>query len=202
MQTHEPARRELAGNMKMRLIRRAGLAGMPWKNGGGITHEVAAWPEGAGLDDFLWRISIAEVAGDGPFSTFDGVDRTLTLLEGAGIALEFSGGGGATLARGSAPFSFPGEAAVTGVLLSGPIHDLNVMSRRGKVLHHVDLPAAGETPGPDTRAMICRAGPVTCGGHDMETGDVLLLDEGEAPPITPPVAGVRFPMLAVRFQVL
>src|SRR5258707_14720415 len=57
---------------------------MPWKNGGGHTHEIAAHPEGAGMAAFAWRVSIAEIAQDGPFSSFPGVDRTLVLLAGNG----------------------------------------------------------------------------------------------------------------------
>ena len=58
---------------------------MPWKNGGGSTDEIATYPRGAGLDAFDWRVSIAHVASDGPFSRFPGVERTITLLEGAGM---------------------------------------------------------------------------------------------------------------------
>ena len=63
------------------------LPATPWKNGGGTTREIAAFPPGAGLDDFGWRLSVAEVERDGPFSVFSGVDRTIVLLDGAGMRL-------------------------------------------------------------------------------------------------------------------
>ena len=66
----------------MRLLPAADRVPVPWKNGGGVTREVAAFPDGAGFDDFLWRISMAEVRADGPFSVFPGVDRVLAVLEG------------------------------------------------------------------------------------------------------------------------
>ena len=53
----------------------------PWKNGGGTTTEVAAFPPGAPLENFGWRVSIAQVARSGPFSLFPGIDRTLALLD-------------------------------------------------------------------------------------------------------------------------
>ena len=67
-----------------RLVGSSDLVRVPWKNGGGTTAEVAVHPPGAGLDDFDWRISMADVAVDGPFSRFPGVDRTLVLAEGRG----------------------------------------------------------------------------------------------------------------------
>ncbi len=57
----------------------AGRVERPWKNGGGMTADVAASPPGAGMDGFDWRVSIARVEADGPFSVFPGVDRTMAL---------------------------------------------------------------------------------------------------------------------------
>ncbi len=59
----------------MRVIRSTDYRRMPWKNGSGETAEIAIWPDGVALDAFDWRISMARVAADGPFSAFAGVDR-------------------------------------------------------------------------------------------------------------------------------
>ena len=67
----------------LRIIRNADYPARPWKNGGGTTRDIAASPPGASFDDFDWRLSLAQVDRDGPFSRFDGVDRTLVLLTGA-----------------------------------------------------------------------------------------------------------------------
>ena len=75
----------------MRLIREKSYRRQPWKNGGGETIEIAVFPAGASVDDFDWRISMALVATDGPFSTFSGIDRTLTILDGQGIDLFVEG---------------------------------------------------------------------------------------------------------------
>ena len=68
----------------MRVLRSADHKRMPWKNGGGMTLQLAISPAGAGLEDFAWRISSAQVAMDGAFSCFPGIDRSLAVL--AGIA--------------------------------------------------------------------------------------------------------------------
>ncbi|MCG3056381.1 HutD family protein, partial [Escherichia coli] len=64
------------------------IAPTPWKNGGGATREIAVWPPGAAMESFAWRISVADIADDGPFSAFPGVDRQIALLEGAGVHLQ------------------------------------------------------------------------------------------------------------------
>lgn len=121
----------------MRIIRAPDYKTMLWKNGGGTTTEIAISPEGATLDDFDWRISMAHVGADGPFSGFPGIDRTLSVLNGAGIRLVFADGEAATIDVGSRPFGFAADRSVTGKLVAGPIDDLNVMSRRGRWSHAV-----------------------------------------------------------------
>jgi uncharacterized protein len=115
----------------MRLLRASDRVAQPWKNRGGVTREVAVGPGGAGFDTFDWRVSIAEVASSGPFSRFDGIDRTLAVLEGR-MRLTFPENV-LQLDPDSAPLSFPGEAPCDGVPLDGPVTDLNLMTRRGKV---------------------------------------------------------------------
>ncbi len=79
---------------------------MLWKNGLGETTEIAVAPEGAGLSAFNWRVSMASVTIDGAFSAFPGVDRTLSILSGAGLRLAVDGRA-RDLTAASAPFSFP-----------------------------------------------------------------------------------------------
>jgi len=124
-----------------KLLRNADHRRMPWKNGGGETVEVIVHPEGADLSDFGWRISMATVASDGPFSVFPGIDRTLAVLSGEGMDLSIEGLGDRLLTPASAPLPFPADAPTTARLTHGPITDLNVMTRRGvfshTLAHHV-----------------------------------------------------------------
>ncbi|MFI6144917.1 HutD family protein [Streptomyces sp. NPDC051109] len=122
----------MAGGHEIRILRAGDRAAVAWKNGGGVTREIAAWPEGAGLADFGWRISLAEVAADGPFSGFPGVDRTLTLAEGAGMDLTVAGAR-RTVDERYAPQDFPGDAPTDCRLLDGPVVNFNVMYRRDRV---------------------------------------------------------------------
>ena len=69
------------------LIPFAGLATLPWKNGSGSTTEIAIDPPSATFDDFHWRISLATISENGPFSVFPGVERTLALVDGHGLTL-------------------------------------------------------------------------------------------------------------------
>lgn len=162
----------------MRRVRRDDMRAAPWKNGGGVTYELAAFPEGAGFEDFVWRMSMAQVAADGPFSAFPGVDRTLTLIEGEGIALDFSGAAVA-LAPGAAPFAFPGEAPVTGRLAQGAILDFNVMTRRARATHHVHILRAAEKAPARTQALVSRRRGVKVAGFTLDVADALLAAPGE-----------------------
>ena len=101
---------------------RTSLIATPWKNGGGVTREIVCQPPGAGMDSFDWRVSIAHIASDGPFSAFAGVDRVITLLEGAGVRLRSTDGAfDHTLNTPLRPFAFAGEAPVVGTLLSASV---------------------------------------------------------------------------------
>ncbi len=115
-----------------RLIQPADYVRMPWKDGGGNTTEVAAYPPGASLADFDWRVSIADVAVDGAFSRFAGVDRTLVLLSGAGLRLTGSSHA-AELRAPYEPYAFNGDDATSCALVDGPVRDFNLMLRRGRV---------------------------------------------------------------------
>jgi environmental stress-induced protein Ves len=121
----------------MRILRASGHRRMRWKNGMGETVEIVVSPDGASLDDFDWRVSMAHVGSDGPFSLFAGMDRTLCVLEGDGIALAVAERPEVELSLASEPFAFPGDVAITSRLLGGPIIDLNVMTRRGRFRHTV-----------------------------------------------------------------
>jgi environmental stress-induced protein Ves len=112
---------------------RSSLPAMPWKNGGGTTQEIASWPQGAGLDGFGWRASIATIAAAGPFSTFAGVDRSIMLLEGDGVRL-FTHDGRIEhrLDVPHRPFAFSGDDAIDCTLLGGASNDFNIMTRHGQ----------------------------------------------------------------------
>jgi hypothetical protein len=120
--------------MLQRMMRRLGPADyrdMPWKNGGGVTRELLKLPHPTDPTRFLVRLSIATVSASGPFSVFPGVDRTLMILDGAGVALSFAGEPkDVVLDQRRQPFAFPGEAEIQCRLLGGPVRDFNLMVDR------------------------------------------------------------------------
>jgi environmental stress-induced protein Ves len=119
------------------LIPFAGLVPVSWKNGGGSTTEIAVAPPEAGFDDFEWRISLATIASDGPFSVFPGVDRTLMLVEGHGATLDIDGDDRVVLCDDEPVLSFSGESQVLATLNRGATTDFNVMTRRDLCHHEV-----------------------------------------------------------------
>jgi environmental stress-induced protein Ves len=121
----------------MRIIRAGDCRTTPWKNGGGSTTEIAAGPEGASLETFDWRVSMARVASDGPFSDFPGIDRTLAVIKGAGMLLTIGSNMPVMLSSESEPVSFAGETPTAARLTEGEITDLNVMTRRGRFSHRL-----------------------------------------------------------------
>ncbi len=64
------------------------VAPQAWRNGGGQTRELLAWPA---QGPWRLRISRADIDADGPFSAFPGVTRWFTVLQGAGVALTLDG---------------------------------------------------------------------------------------------------------------
>jgi environmental stress-induced protein Ves len=148
----------------MQTLRSSDYRRMPWKNGAGETIEVAISPASAGLDDFEWRISMATVAANGPFSTFPGIDRTLSLLEGNGLRLEIDGTPAVELMTTSAPLAFAADVPVHARPISGPVADLNVMTRRrthAHVVNRLHVPAAERlTIKADVLAVLCHSGHV------------------------------------------
>ena len=129
----------------MNLVRLADCPFVPWRNGGGRTRELLAWPAATG---WLVRVSVAEIEASGPFSAFLGVDRCFAVLEGDGVDLALPGGP-VRLRPGDAAACFAGEAAPHCALTGGPTRDLNLMVRRdaGRASMQRDGPRAGRWRG-------------------------------------------------------
>lgn len=97
---------------------------MLWKNGAGYTIELAR-SDGDSLDAFDWRISMADVKTSGDFSKFNGMQRILTVLEGAGIVLNIDDDSEHLKTLESAQFS--GDSTTSCRLIDGPIRDFNLI---------------------------------------------------------------------------
>ena len=167
--------------MRCRKLGPADYKVMPWKNGAGSTTELLIEPAGATLEAFEWRLSMAAVAASGPFSCFPGIDRTLLLLEGDGLELDYGAHGRALLPGPLVPASFSGDWATHGRLLGGPCKDFNVMSDRARVKQTVTVLRPGTEPqgvaAQGTLLLYCAQGRVSLEGpgirEDLESGELL-----------------------------
>lgn len=98
-----------------------------WRNGAGLTQEMLTGP----VDDGgLWsyRISVAQIASDGPFSRFDSTQRHFCVLSGQGVNMSIDGQQHVVL-KDSPALSFSGEANIECQLIDGVTSDLNLMVR-------------------------------------------------------------------------
>lgn len=121
------------------IIRLTDCPSQPWKNGLGSTRQIAAHPDGAGIDDFVWRVSLADVDSAAPFSAFPGIDRQIALLNGNGFTMTLDEDQVHALTTPFRPFAFAGEAKVTVVLADGPTRDFNLMVRRARASGDVQV---------------------------------------------------------------
>lgn len=113
----------------MEIIRFSSIRPEPWRNGGGVTREIARHPRGASDGSWDWRVSIAEVGKAGDFSAFPGMERVISVIDGELLVLTVDGEEHAM--ERYRPFRFSGDAATSSALPTGDIRDLNVISRRG-----------------------------------------------------------------------
>ena len=184
----------------MNIIRGSDLVERPWRNGGGITREIAETRRGA---DLLWRLSMADVASDGPFSDFSGLMRVLTVIEGG--AMELITPQGTIIAAPRQPVRFDGGLAVTSKLLDGPLRDLNLMFTPEHVAGDVTL-----IEGPHSRSLSASAqqsyalhmlaGTADIGGDALTKGDTAVLETGT--PVTEVLLQAESAALLISLKLL
>ena len=158
----------------------------PWRNGAGWTRTVASHSE---QDTLCWRVSVADIGAAGPFSVFDGLDRTAVMVRGAGLRL--AGEGQAWHFEGPGAYAqFPGELALACDAPRVPTQLWNVMVRRGRAQADL-LIAEGETvalpQAPDVLVLVLRG---HFQAHGADTGS-LTLDTGEGLHLHGPLAPTR-----------
>ena len=153
---------------------------VPWRNGGGFTREIAVSNGADSPFGILWRVSAATVAAAGPFSRFEGIDRTIVVIEGNGLVL-VTGAERVTLTTNSAPYAFDGESEIEAHNVDGPTIDLNIMTRRGRFVHTIrrirsDAPATITGQQDVTILFFCGEAEISAAGTNTsaQKGDALL----------------------------
>jgi len=176
----------------IQILRARDRPAVAWKNGGGVTREIAAWPWGADLEAFDWRVSMATVDTGGPFSNFPGVDRILTVLEGE-LTLRVDGRAPVTLSGAAAPIAFAGDIDVAAETPPRPVTDLNVMTRRGRVtarVERVSLAAPRSVAVSHWTIILCRSAKLSFAlgeeAFEMALDDAVLVSGELLLRVTPP----------------
>jgi environmental stress-induced protein Ves len=178
---------------------------MPWKNGGGSTTELSIFPQEASLDDFVWRLSMANVNTSGPFSHFAQIDRSLAILAGEGLILhndsEQSADNSVTLTQQSMPYRFSGEMPINAELIAGAVLDLNLMTRRDVCQHFMQRLTCGEhfVAATDAQQILlyCAEGNAMIQlVGELQTGDLMLFEEEHEH------AGIKFQIKAEEGAIL
>lgn len=125
---------------ELRRLTAADARRVRWKNGRGVTEELALWPPGASFErgDFDWRIARAGVSEAGPFSEFPGFERTLVVVEGEGLLLRH-GAASPVSVRPLQPHVFSGDGITQAELFGGPVTDVNLLARRACVRSRVSV---------------------------------------------------------------
>lgn len=179
----------------MKIARLNEIEPRPWKNGGGVTWEVAADADVPPQ----WRLSVALIDRSGRFSDYSGYDRTILGIDGGPVQLEIDGE--RLELRHGEPFAFPGEAEVDGILCGPPARDLNVMTLRGRFTHDVKIIAAPEdlvlSNGDLGFAFVARGwasgGPARC-----KSGECMIFDGSDLPARIEPESGAAVCVVRIR----
>lgn len=148
----------------MHIIRRSSFKAVPWKNGGGITHEVIRTPtatasapttesESTEPQPFSWRVSVAQIDAAGPFSEFPDHHRIMVLLRGGGVRLTFSGHGSSGLRSVGDWVEFDGAWQTHCDLIDGPCTDLNLMVNKSLPPAHARMLQLAEARTLDDNAL-------------------------------------------------
>jgi environmental stress-induced protein Ves len=112
---------------------------MNWKNGKGRTLELIRLPHPKEEELFSLRLSIASMKESGPFSHYPGIERSIILLEGKGVVLDFVDEIKMNLNEPLKPIQFPGEAEIEAKLIDGPIREFNIMAARDCIEAYIQV---------------------------------------------------------------
>jgi len=151
---------------------------MPWANGRGTSYEIASDRNGSG--EWAWRLAMAPVNEDGPFSRIECVNRFLTVVEGSGMLLSVDRKKLQCLPM--QVVRFRGDAITDAALTDGPITDINLMIRRKEADGEMAIVSdTGLLRGASIVVAIGGSAQVQCGDStiDLERHDSILECDAE-----------------------
>lgn len=154
----------------------------PWKNGKGTTRQIAIYPENANINDFIWRISAATVDALGPFSTFNNITRSLTLLQGDKVTLKINNQS-IDMHPNTQPITFSGDALTELIQCDAPALDFGVMSNNDHAKHtlvHADFNDGQTYQRKSSTTLVLALKPCKIDNYDLNAFDSLLYSEDDA----------------------
>lgn len=162
----------------MRILRAGSHRQMPWKNGGGVTTEVAISPPDATVSNFDWRISMARVQDSGLFSAFADIDRVLAVLDGE-MLLTIGDDRAVLMGPTYEAITFPGDKPTRAEVFRA-VTDLNVMTRRGIFSAEINRVDQGDiVANADETFVLFRSKAETATGEVLAVDDVIHLSRFE-----------------------
>lgn len=142
----------------------SGYRHVPWKNGGGVTIDIAAeyapGAEPGGWQGVIWRLSRTRIEQPGPFSDLSGYDRLLAVIDGGGLVLHPKDRPAIDVRAPLRAARFAGEWPIDSELTQGPVGVLNLLADRTKAgIDLLFVAAAGHANLPDARAILFALSP-------------------------------------------
>jgi len=165
----------------MTVLLASGLRWLPWKNGGGVAADIVAHPAGSThADAFAWRVGLAEISRDGPFSHYPGYDRLFAIVEGAGVTFDFGAAAPAVTARPRDLVAFQGEWPTGCRLIDGPVIALNLIWARAAWRGAYRIGEAGALGrpafAPAASVMVALDAAASVDGESLGRFDAVMLD--------------------------
>lgn len=161
----------------MKVIRFSDLRQGRWRNGMGVSWDIASEPSDAGAGDFGWRLAIARIDADVPFSHYPETDRVFTLIEGNGLDLDFSGRDSLAVHHAFVPHPYPCDVETYCRLRDGPCRALNLFTKRSAWRAGIDILSGNAViahPGPILFFVL--TGGASVNGETLGPGDTLMTE--------------------------
>jgi environmental stress-induced protein Ves len=137
-----------AGGIQITTLDPASYRQMPWKNGGGVTIDIAVtmlpgFAPGS-WEGIVWRFSRTAIVTPAPFSDLSGYDRQLALVAGQGLVLG-TAVGEIDVRQPFRPVRFAGETSIVSRLEAGPVEVVNLIGDRSRVSIDLSCLSGGAT---------------------------------------------------------
>ncbi len=157
------------------------IPAQPWVNGAGTRQELAT---GDHAGDIVWRLSVAAIERDCPFSTYPGLSRLHTLIAGVGTRL--TGTGVEIEVRPMVPVAFDAAIPLDCMLIDGAATALNVIYDPVAIYAELlALDAGAHLIEAREIAVLCVSGSAAINGETLEASQGAVVQNAAAITVDP-----------------